>query len=72
MFKRITESQVTRAIVGEFNKWFEEYIVSDVIVVGGGPSGLIAARDLANAGLKTLIVESNCISSDLFGHLGVI
>jgi thiamine thiazole synthase len=59
MFKRITESQISRAIVGEFNKWFDEYIVSDVIVVGGGPSGLIAARDLSNAGLKTLIVESN-------------
>jgi len=59
MFKKITESQISRAIVGEFTKWFNEYIVSDVIVVGGGPSGLIAARDLANAGLKTLIIESN-------------
>ena len=59
MFKKVTESQISRAIVGEFTKWFDEYIVSDVIVVGGGPSGLIAARDLANAGLKTLIIESN-------------
>jgi len=59
MFKEIKESQITRAIIGEFNKWFEEYVVSDVIVVGGGPSGLMAARDMANAGLKTLIIESN-------------
>jgi sulfide-dependent adenosine diphosphate thiazole synthase len=59
MFAKITESQISRAIVGEFTKWFDEYIVSDVIVIGGGPSGLVAARDLANAGLKTLIVESN-------------
>jgi thiamine thiazole synthase len=59
MFARVSESQISRAIVGEFNKWFEEYIVSDVIVVGGGPSGLVAARDLANAGLKTLIIEGN-------------
>ncbi len=59
MFKKITEAQISRAIVGEFNKWFEDYIVSDVIVVGGGPSGLMAARDLANAGLKTLVIESN-------------
>lgn len=59
MFKIISEAQISRAIVGEFNKWFNEYIVSDVIVVGGGPSGLMAARDLVNAGLKTLIVESN-------------
>ncbi len=59
MFAKITEAQISRAIVGEFNKWFEDYIVSDVIIVGGGPSGLMAARDLANAGLKTLIIESN-------------
>jgi len=59
MFSKITEAQISRAIVSEFTKWFDEYIVSDVIVVGGGPSGLMAARDLANAGLKTLIIESN-------------
>ena len=59
MFKKITESQISRAIVGEFSRWFKDYIVSDVIVVGGGPSGLMAARDLANAGFKTLIIESN-------------
>ncbi len=59
MFSKITESQISRAIVGEFSKWFNDYIISDVIIVGGGPSGLMAARDLANSGLKTLIIESN-------------
>jgi len=59
MFAKISEAQISRAIVGEFTKWFNEYITSDVIIVGAGPSGLIAGRDLANAGLKTLIIESN-------------
>ncbi|MDI6606474.1 MAG: sulfide-dependent adenosine diphosphate thiazole synthase [Candidatus Omnitrophota bacterium] len=59
MFQKVSEAQISRAIVGEFNRWFDEYITSDVIVVGGGPSGLMAARDLASAGIKTLIVESN-------------
>jgi thiamine thiazole synthase len=59
MFKKVSEAQISRAIVGEFNEWFKEYIVSDVIIVGGGPSGLIAARDLAAAGIKTLVIESN-------------
>jgi len=59
MFQAVSEAQISRAIVREFGRWFDEYIVSDVIVVGGGPSGLIAARDLANAGFKTLIIESN-------------
>lgn len=59
MFAKISEAQISRAIVGEFTKWFDEYITSDVIIVGAGPSGLIAGRDLANAGFKTLIIESN-------------
>ena len=59
MFQKVSEAQISRAIVSEFSKWFEDYIVSDVIVVGGGPSGLIAARDLAKEGFKTLVVESN-------------
>jgi sulfide-dependent adenosine diphosphate thiazole synthase len=59
MFKKITEAQISRAIVGEFSRWFMDYIVSDVVIVGGGPSGLIAGRELAKDGFKVLIVESN-------------
>ena len=59
VFHPIDEKDVTRAIVGGFMKQFEEYAESDVIIVGGGPSGLMAGRELASRGLKTLIVERN-------------
>ncbi|MFA5802627.1 MAG: sulfide-dependent adenosine diphosphate thiazole synthase [Thermoleophilia bacterium] len=59
LFEPIDEKDVTRAIVGGFMRQFDEYAESDVIIVGGGPSGLIAGRDLASKGIKTLIVERN-------------
>lgn len=58
-FYPVSEAKITRAIVSEFTAWFQDYVVSDVIIVGGGPSGLMAAYDLANEGVKTLIIESN-------------
>jgi thiazole biosynthesis enzyme len=59
MFHKASEAQITKTIVGEFYKWFDEYIISDVIIIGGGPSGLIAARDLAAKEIQILIIESN-------------
>jgi thiamine thiazole synthase len=59
LFEKATESQVTKAIVENFSKQFLEYTESDVIIIGAGPSGLMAARDLGNKGVKTLIVERN-------------
>lgn len=59
MFQHVTEARITKAILREFASWFEEYIISDVIIIGGGPSGLMAARDLAKDGLKTLVIEAN-------------
>lgn len=59
MFYPIGEAKISKAIVSEFTKWFEDYITSDVIVVGGGPSGLVAARELAKQKLKTLVIEAN-------------
>ncbi len=53
------EKEVTRAIARSFLLQLEEYAESDVIIVGGGPSGLIAGRDLARAGTKVLLVERN-------------
>ncbi len=44
----------------------------DVIIIGGGHNGLVAAYYLTNAGLKTLIIERNrwlggaCITEEIF------
>jgi len=54
MFKEVSDAKISRAILSEFNSWFSDYIVSDVIIVGAGPSGLVAARDLAKQGIKCL------------------
>ncbi len=59
MFKPVNEAKITRAIAKEFYSWFENYITSDVVIVGGGPSGLVAGRELALDGHKVLIIESN-------------
>lgn len=36
------------------------HIERDVVVVGGGPSGLIAARELAVAGARVALIDENC------------
>jgi thiamine thiazole synthase len=59
IFAPIGEKEITRAIVGSFLKQFSEYAESDVIIIGGGPSGLMAGGELAKNNIKTLIVERN-------------
>ncbi len=58
-FSPVGEKEITRAIVDEFTQQFREYVESDCIIIGGGPSGLVAGRNLAKAGKKVLIVERN-------------
>jgi thiazole biosynthesis enzyme len=59
MFSKISEKEITRAIIGEYTTRMLENIEPDVIVVGGGPSGLVAAREAALGGARTVIIESN-------------
>lgn len=51
------EAEITKAIVETASEEWVEYAESDVIVVGAGPSGLTAAKYLAESGLKTLVLE---------------
>jgi ribulose 1,5-bisphosphate synthetase/thiazole synthase len=39
MFQKVSEAKISKAIVGEFMRWFDDYIISDVVVVDGGPWG---------------------------------
>ncbi|MFH1407381.1 MAG: sulfide-dependent adenosine diphosphate thiazole synthase [Candidatus Omnitrophota bacterium] len=58
-FSKISESQITKAIINDFCEKMNRFAKTDVVIVGGGPSGLVAARDLAKDGIETLIIESN-------------
>jgi thiamine thiazole synthase len=59
IFAEVSEKDVTLAIVGAFVREFEKFVESDVIIVGGGPAGLMAGKELAAKGKKALIVERN-------------
>ena len=58
-FACVSENQVTAAIVKEFSQEFLANLASEVVIIGAGPSGLVAGRELAKDGLKVLIIESN-------------
>jgi thiamine thiazole synthase len=59
IFSSVSEKEITRAIVESFAHMLSQYAESDVVIIGGGPSGLMAGREIAKAGYKVLIVERN-------------
>ncbi|MBU2524242.1 sulfide-dependent adenosine diphosphate thiazole synthase [Patescibacteria group bacterium] len=59
IFAPASEASVTRAMISRHWKKFDEYIESDVIVVGAGPAGLVAAYELAKNGVKVMLLERN-------------
>jgi len=59
IFQKAGEADVTRAILAGFTRDFEEYADTEAVIIGSGPSGLMAARDLAKKGVKVVIMERN-------------
>lgn len=51
------ETEITRHILRAFFDKLNENLAVDVAIVGAGPSGLVAARDLAAAGRKVAVFE---------------
>ncbi|MBP2624926.1 MAG: thiazole biosynthesis protein [Nitrosopumilaceae archaeon] len=47
------------AIADEFHSVLSDRSYSDVIIIGAGPAGLTAGRELSNKGFKVLIIEQN-------------
>jgi sulfide-dependent adenosine diphosphate thiazole synthase len=55
---KVMEETISGAIVRRFFEKLENNLAIDVAIVGAGPSGLVAARDLARAGYKVCVYES--------------
>jgi sulfide-dependent adenosine diphosphate thiazole synthase len=53
----LDEVIITRAIFDEYSKTFLDYTDIDVALVGGGPANLVAAKYLAEEGVKVAIYE---------------
>lgn len=59
IFEYSSEAEITRAILRGFAKDLDAYVESDVIVVGGGPSGLMTSKELAERDVRVLLIERN-------------
>lgn len=59
IFADVSEKEISRSIAGMFMETMNEYTDSEVIIIGAGPAGLSAGRELGRLGIKSLIIEQN-------------
>jgi heterodisulfide reductase subunit A2 len=60
------EDQVRKSLADRIRDSYSDSSFGDVMVVGGGISGIQASLDLANAGFKVYLVEK---SPSIGGHM---
>jgi sulfide-dependent adenosine diphosphate thiazole synthase len=53
----LSDIVITRKIFEQFAREFSANLEVDVVIAGGGPSGLVAARDLARDGHRVVLFE---------------
>lgn len=51
------ETKISKAIIKRYFANLTEHLENDVVIVGAGPSGLVAAYYLAKANIKTIVLE---------------
>ncbi|GMU24796.1 MAG: hypothetical protein AMXMBFR13_48670 [Phycisphaerae bacterium] len=56
-FSTLNDEKVSRAIVSAYHEKLLRSLVSEVVIAGAGPSGLMAAALLAAKGLRVVVVE---------------
>src|ERR671912_2260986 len=59
IFADVSEKEISRTIAAMFMETLNEYTDSEVIIIGAGPAGLSAGRELGKSGIRTLIIEQN-------------